>query len=160
MKNFTLIGLLYFLLPPSITAQTKPIHEGKFISIGGIEQWITINGNDSSKPVILFLHGGPGSTMSPCDNTIYGTWEKDFILVQWDQRGAGRTFGKNVPAKLNEAYWIENPLTVEQMTADGIALSKYLIKYLKKQKIIILGTSWGSILATEMALKDPVLFYA
>lgn len=160
MKNCILICILYFSLPISISAQTKSIHEEKFVSIGGIEQWITINGQDSSKPVILFLHGGPGSVMSPYDSAIYGAWEKDFILIQWDQRGAGRTFGRNAPAELNEDYWIENPLTVEQMAEDGIALSKYLIEHLGKQKIIIVGTSWGSVIGTTMALKNPSLFYA
>lgn len=160
MKKIILISLLFFLVSLSIIAQKKSIHEEKFISIGGIEQWITINGDDHSKPVILFLHGGPGSTMSPYDNAIYGAWEKDFILVQWDQRGAGRTFGRNAPAEINEDYWIENPLTVEQMTDDGIELSKYLLQQLGKQKIIIVGTSWGSILGTKMALKNPALFYA
>lgn len=144
----------------SSSAQITPVDEEKFITIGGIEQWITIHGNDSSRPVLLFLHGGPGSTMSPYDDAIYGDWKKDFILVQWDQRGAGRTFGKNIPADYDEDYWIENPLTLAQMTDDGIALSEYLTEHLGKQKIILLGTSWGSILGTKMALKRPDLFHA
>ncbi|MGB6153105.1 MAG: alpha/beta hydrolase, partial [Pricia sp.] len=60
----------------------------------------------------------------------------------------------------DENYWVENPLTVAQMTDDGIALSEYLIAELGKQKIILLGTSWGSILGTKMALKRPDLFQA
>jgi pimeloyl-ACP methyl ester carboxylesterase len=59
---------------------------------------------------------------------------------------------------VNEDYWVENPLTIEQMTADGIELSEYLIKYLGKRKIIILGTSWGSVLGVKMALQRPDLF--
>lgn len=160
MKHNFLFSVLSFLITLTVNAQTKSINEAKFVSIGGIEQWITIQATDSSKPVILFLHGGPGSTMSAYDDAIYGTWKKDFILVNWDQRGAGRTFGRNAPVEVKEDYWIENPLTVEQMTADGIELSAYLIKYLRKQKIIILGTSWGSVLGAKMALKSPGLFYA
>ena len=144
----------------STSAQTTRVNEEKFVSIGGIEHWVTIHGDDSSKPVLLFLHGGPGSTMSQYDDAIYGDWKKDFILVQWDQRGAGRTFGKNIPADYDENYWIENPLIVSQMTDDGIALSEYLIEQLGKQKIIILGTSWGSILGTKMVLKRSDLFHA
>src|SRR5664279_1943582 len=64
------------------------IMEERFIRINGIEQWVTIKG-DRTKPVILFLHGGPGSPLSPYADAIYSKWEKDFILVQWDQRGAG-----------------------------------------------------------------------
>lgn len=162
MSNITTASLIIFnlfLVSVSAIAQTKSISEEKFLSINGIEQWVTIKGEGISKPVILFLHGGPGSVMSPYDK-IYDEWEKDFILVNWDQRGAGRTFGRNAPAEINENYWIENPLTIEQMTADGIELSEYLIKHLGKQKVILIGTSWGSVLGTKMALKRPDLFYA
>lgn len=160
MKSRSLVILLCMVLPLSLAAQAKPINEEKFVTIGGIQQWITIRGDDSSKPVILFLHGGPGSVMSAYGNAVYGAWEKEFILVQWDQRGAGRTFGKNAPTNVDENYWIENPLTVEQMTDDGIELSKYLIQQFKKQQIIIIGSSWGSVMGTTMALKAPALFYA
>jgi pimeloyl-ACP methyl ester carboxylesterase len=160
MKPFFLQILFLALISCSLTAHTKPIHEEKFIPIGGIEQWVTINGEDKEKPVILFLHGGPGSTMSQYDDTVYGSWKKDFILVYWDQRGAGRTFGRNAPETVTEDYWIENPLTVERMTADGIELSAFLIKHLGKQKITLLGTSWGSVLGANMALKRPDLFDA
>ncbi|WP_373519425.1 alpha/beta fold hydrolase [Pricia sp.] len=158
INRFVIVHALLATLP--ITAQTTAINEEKFVTIGGIEQWITIHGDDSSKTVLLFLHGGPGSTMSQYDDTIYGYWKKDFILVQWDQRGAGRTFGKNIPADYDENYWVENPLTVAQMTDDGIALSEYLIEQLGKEKITLLGTSWGSILGAKMALKRPDLFHA
>ncbi|MBC5775306.1 alpha/beta hydrolase [Pontibacter sp. KCTC 32443] len=160
MKYTFLLILFLSLISGRLVAQTKSVNEEKFISIGGIEQWVTISGEDKTKPVILFLHGGPGSTMSQYDDAIYGHWKKDFVLVYWDQRGAGRTFGRNAPAEVTEDYWIENPLTVEQMTADGIELSEYLIKHLGKQKIILIGTSWGSILGAKMALARPDLFAA
>ena len=103
---------------------------------------------------------GPGSPSSPYAGAIFGEWEKDFILVQWDQRGTARTFGRNAPEEVDEEYWIENPLTVEQMTADGIEISEYLIEHLGKQKIILTGTSWGSVLGARMALKRPDIYYA
>ena len=135
------------------------IEEKGFIKINGIEQWVIING-DSTKPVVLFLHGGPGSPMSPYADAVYRKWEKDFILVQWDQRGTGKTFGYNAPEELTPEYLKLNPLTIEQMTTDGIELVNYLLKHLGKQKIILFGTSWGSILGVKMALKNPELFYA
>jgi pimeloyl-ACP methyl ester carboxylesterase len=98
--------------------------------------------------------------MSPYDEAIYGSWEKDFTLINWDQRGAGRTFGRYAPAELDEDYLIENPLTVERMVEDGIELTEYLLNHLKKDKVILIGTSWGSILGTEMVLNRPDLFYA
>lgn len=160
MKIILLFFICFFMIPLSNLAQMKAANEERFISIGGIEHWITIHGYDSSKPIVLFLHGGPGSVMSAYDQTIYGEWEKDFIVVNWDQRGAGRTFGRNAPSQVDEDYWIENPLTVEQMTADGIELSEYLLKYLGQQKLMLLGTSWGSVLGLKMALHRPDLYNA
>ncbi|MBA9078657.1 alpha/beta hydrolase [Rufibacter quisquiliarum] len=160
MKPTLILVLFLVFFSGRLAAQTKSIHEQKFIPIGGIEQWVTISGEDKTNPVILFLHGGPGSSMSQYDDAIYGYWKKDFVLVYWDQRGAGRTFGRNAPAKVTEDYWIENPLTVERMTADGIELSEYLVKHLGKRKITIIGTSWGSVLGASMALKRPDLFTA
>lgn len=160
MKHKYFLFLLLSIFLGSLNAQTKSINQEKFISIGGIEQWVTICGYDSSKPVILFLHGGPGSTMSQYENSEYEHWKKDFILVNWDQRGAGRTYGKNAPENATEDYWIENPLSVALITNDGIELSEYLIKLLGKKKIILLGTSWGSIVGAKMALARPDLFSA
>lgn len=135
------------------------IQEEKFILINGIQQWVTMKGA-VSKPVILFLHGGPGSPVSPYSDALYQAWEKDFMIVQWDQRGAGKTFGYNAPEELTPAYLKANPLTIEQMTSDGIALTEYLIMNLGKQKIILFGTSWGSVLGVRMATIRPDLFYA
>jgi pimeloyl-ACP methyl ester carboxylesterase len=106
------------------------------------------------------LHGGPGSPLSPYAEAIYAGWEKDFTLVQWDQRGAGRTFGRNAPEVIDEEYWIEHPLTVEQLTKDGIEVSEYLMKHLGKEKIILSGTSWGSVLGVNMSVRRPDIFYA
>ncbi|WP_165784594.1 alpha/beta hydrolase family protein [Solitalea longa] len=136
------------------------IAEEKYVLLNGIEQWVTIKGN-SSKPIILFIHGGPGSPISPYIDVLYKDLEKDFIIVQWDQRGSGRTYGHNSPPEeLTPEYLKANPLTLEQMTTDGIALSEYLLKHLGKQKIILFGTSWGSALGVKIVTKRPDLFYA
>ncbi|AOW21091.1 alpha/beta hydrolase family protein [Urechidicola croceus] len=157
LNYLLLIGSLFLF---STNAQNLGITENKFITINNIEQWITIDGKDKNKPIILFLHGGPGSTMSLFDDTVYGSWKKDFVLVNWDQRGAGRTYGKTAPIELDEEYILNNPLTLEQMVDDGIKVSEYLINHLKQQKIVLIGTSWGSILGTKMILKRPDLFHA
>jgi pimeloyl-ACP methyl ester carboxylesterase len=131
----------------------EPINEEGFVQIGGIGQCITIKGDDKRNPVILFLHGGPGDAWSPFANSWFGPWEKDFTLVQWDQRGAGRTYGKTGPS-------IEPTMTIDRMVQDGIEVSEYLTKHLGKKKIILVGGSWGSILGIYMAKQRPDLFYA
>ncbi|MES2062841.1 MAG: alpha/beta hydrolase [Bacteroidota bacterium] len=154
-KAHTLLLLLMF--PLCTLAQGNQLRERRFIPINGIEQWITITG-DKTKPAILFIHGGPGSTMSPYADNVYQEWEKYFVLIHWDQRGAGKTYGRTAPDELSPAYLKANPLTVDQVTDDGIKVAEYMIKYLGKQKLTLFGTSWGSIPAVEMAVKRPDLF--
>lgn len=79
-------------------APKHQISEENYIPINGIDQWVTIKGS-SSKPIILFLHGGPGSPITPYVDVLYKALEKDFIIVQWDQRGSGRTYGRNSPSE-------------------------------------------------------------
>jgi pimeloyl-ACP methyl ester carboxylesterase len=153
------LSLAYPALPQNAAAQALPVRapeqvkEELFVRIGGIDQWITIKGDDRNNPVVLFLHGGPGDALSPFADAMYAGWEKDFILVQWDQRGAGRTYGKSGPS-------IEPTMTVERMADDGIEIAQFLAKHLNKKKIIIYGGSWGSILGIYMAHARPDLFYA
>jgi pimeloyl-ACP methyl ester carboxylesterase len=153
------LSLAYLALPQSATVQALPvpaperIQEEMFVRIGGIDQWITIKGDDRNNPVLLFLHGGPGDALSPFADAMFAGWEKDFTLVQWDQRGAGRTYGKSGPS-------IEPTMTVERMTDDGIEVAQFLAEHLNKKKIIIFGGSWGSILGIYMAHARPDLFYA
>lgn len=132
---------------------TRGIDEERFIEIGGIEQWVTIRGQDRSNPVLLFLHGGPGDVTNPWTFALFAPWEKEFTIVQWDQRGAGRTLRKNGPA-------VAPTMALERMVQDGIELADYLRKHLKKDKIFLVGHSFGSVLGVLMARAKPGLFYA
>ncbi|MBN1237229.1 MAG: hypothetical protein JXB36_01945 [Gammaproteobacteria bacterium] len=69
------------------------VRESGFVRIGGIDQYITIRGASASNPVLLLIHGGPGDAQSVFEDE-YAPYERDFILVQWDQRGSGRTYGR------------------------------------------------------------------
>ncbi len=131
----------------------KGIDEAQFVTIGGIEQWITIRGWDRDNPVLLFLHGGPGDVTNPWTFALFAPWEKHFTMVQWDQRGAGRTLRKSGPA-------IAPTITVDRMVQDGIELTEYLLKHLGKKKIIVVGHSFGTILELGMVRARPELFYA
>ena len=98
--------------------------------------------------MLLFLHGGPGDATNPWGYAGFRLWLKIITVVQWDQRGAGRTFGKN-PEALPQA------ITVARMTQDGVELADLLRKQLRKDKIILVGHSWGSILGVHMAKARP-----
>lgn len=134
-------------------SEPHPIKKEMFVPIGGIDQWITIKGDDQNNPVVLFLHGGPGDALSPFADALFQGWEKDFTLVQWDQRGAGRTYSKNGAS-------IEPTMTVQRMAQDGIEVAEYLTKQLNQKKIILEGESWGSVLGIYMAHARPDLIYA
>jgi pimeloyl-ACP methyl ester carboxylesterase len=135
-------------LPVSDTIAT-PIQETRFVTLGGIEQWITIRGANRANPVLLMVHGGPGDAQSSLRST-YAVYEKDFTIVQWDQRGAGKTYAKNP----------DSPPEPERVQLDGIELAQHLCNYLAKKKVLLLGHSWGSYLATGMVQRRPELFAA
>src|SRR5580765_8506762 len=130
-----------------------PIDEAKYVEVGGIEQWITIRGEDRHNPVLLFLHGGPGDATNPWGYAGFRSWLKKFTVVQWDQRGAGRTLGKNGPS-------LGPTITVDRMVRDGIELTELLRTTLKQDKVILVGHSWGSILGVLMVKARPDLFRA
>jgi len=123
-----------------------------YTSIGGIEQWIEIGGDSPDNPVLLFLHGGPGAS-SRFAAMALKPWQRHFTVVHWDQRGAGRTLARNGEAGCGR-------LTIERMIADAIEVSEYLTNHLGKDKIILLGHSWGSVLALNMIRRRPELFAA
>lgn len=131
----------------------KGINEASYVRIGGIEQWVTIRGQDRVNPVLLFLHGGPGDVTNPWTFIIFARWEAHFTVVQWDQRGAGRTLRKTGPA-------VASTMTLDRMAQDGIELTEYLRQRLGKDKIVVVAHSFGTILALRMVRARPGLYYA
>jgi pimeloyl-ACP methyl ester carboxylesterase len=129
------------------------IDEARYLKVGGIEQWITIRGEDRANPVVLVLHGGPGDATNPWGHAGFRAWVKTYTVVQWDQRGAGRTLGRNGPTSAAN-------LTIDRLVQDGVELSEALRTSLRKDKIIMLGHSWGSVLGVMMAKARPDLFSA
>lgn len=129
------------------------VDEGLYVTLGGIEQWVTIRGEDRDNPVLLFLHGGPGDVTNPWSYAVFRPWLKHFVVVQWDQRGAGRTLGRNGPS-------VASSITLERLTRDGIELAEWVGRTLGKDKVILVGHSWGSILGVFMVKARPDLFYA
>lgn len=133
------------------TAAPTNIQKSSFITLGGIEQWVTIRGDDTANPVLLVVHGGPGDVLSPHVDR-FAPYESEFIVVQWDQRGSGRTYG---------IYGDETPqLTLDRVANDGIELAEYLSRRLERNSVIVLGHSWGSVIAMEMVTRRPELFSA
>lgn len=154
MRGLVRVVLIVITLSGALLAQRTPesIDESRYIRAGGIDQWIQIRGDDLRNPVLLWVNGGPGaSTM--VDAPAYRSWQRQFTVVMWDQRGEGKTFEKNGESG-------SGAMTIEQMSSDGIEVAQFLRKDLHKEKIILLGHSWGSILGIHMIKSRPDLFVA
>jgi pimeloyl-ACP methyl ester carboxylesterase len=124
------------------------------VSIGGITQWIEIRGQSAKNPILLFIHGGPGSAFIPFARIFQSPWEKYFTVVQWEQRGAGKTYSANSKA-------VQQPtMNVARMQADTLEMVNYLRKRFAREKIFVLGHSWGSFLGLQLAHDHPELLYA
>lgn len=124
------------------------------IRIGGIDQWISIRGTDRRNPVLLMLHGGPGYVSMPTSWYFQRGWEEYFTVVQWDQRGAGKTYAANDPEK------IAPTLTIPRMVADTEELIGWLRREFDRERIFVLGHSWGSVLGLKIAERHPDWLHA
>jgi len=144
-------GLLFAGSNAHADSTALGIDQTSFVPLGGIDQWINIRGDDRRNPVLLVVHGGPGEAQWP-QAAHYRAWERRFTVVQWDQRGAGHTYGR---------YGAKTPdMTLDQVANDGVELAAYLCRTLGKSKIIVFGHSWGSTIAASMVVRRPELFAA
>jgi pimeloyl-ACP methyl ester carboxylesterase len=124
------------------------IDKEEFININGDAQSIRIRAKDTTKPLLLFLHGGPGIADRHYVFRYQNRLADDFILVCWDQRASARSY-KRANAK--------EKLTVAQYVEDTRAVSEYLLKQFGKEKLYVTGHSWGSLLGVLFCAKYPSL---
>jgi pimeloyl-ACP methyl ester carboxylesterase len=129
------------------------IDELKAVRIGGIEQWISVRGNNRTNPILLFIHGGPGSPMMPLAWTFQRPWEDYFTVVQWDQRGAGKTFA-TAGAKPDPS------LSLDQVQSDAEELIALLRTTYHQDRIFLMAHSFGSIVGMKVAQHRPEWLYA
>ncbi len=145
--------VIYSGIFPSTEAvsEERGIAKLKKVELGGMNQWISIRGKDKNNPVLLWLHGGPGLAQMPLAHYLDGELEKEFVVVHWDQRGAGKS---------NPLDFDESTMTEEQFLSDAIELVNYLRYSFDDEKIYLLGHSWGSKLGLELVNLYPEDFYA
>lgn len=152
-------GLLLFWSPGT----TRPILDGNgdappnsisekaFVNINGIEQGMFIRSTDIAHPVLLFLHGGPAMPTYVLEQQYPTGLEKDFTIVWWEQRGAGLSYRSDIPPET---------MTVQQMIADTVAVTDYLRNRFGKEKIYLMGHSWGSFIGIQAAAQAPDRYHA
>ena len=130
------------------------LQESMYADIGGVKQWINVRGKDKRKPILLFVHGGPGSPLNPVSWIYQKPLEEYFIVVNYDQRGTGKTF------VANDTLNLKNSMSIDHFVNDIIDITKFICQRYKKQKVVLVGHSWGTIIGMKAALKKPELFYA
>ena len=122
------------------------INESMYVDINGTKQWINIYGQNRENPVLLYLHGGPGSAVSPFGGAVTKKWTDVYTVVTWDQRNCGKSYSEDQNG---------TPITFALMMQDGREMTEYLREYLGVEKITLLGHSWGSYFGANLALEHP-----
>jgi pimeloyl-ACP methyl ester carboxylesterase len=140
--------------PPIVDAEGKPMPDSiatlEKVNLNGSEQWISIRGTSIDKPVLLFLAGGPGGSQLAATRHALGGLEDHFVVVNWEQPGAGKSFDAVQRSTLTPERYIE----------DGHALVLYLKQRFDEQKVYLVGESWGSALGILLVQRYPELFHA
>ena len=145
---------LFASTPPILDTNSQPIPNSiavlEKVNLGGSDQWITIRGKDSRNPVLLFLAGGPGGSQMVAERRALSGLEDHFVVVNWDQPGAGKSFNAIDRSKL----------TTDRYITDAKELILNLQQRFDEEKVYVLGESWGSALGIMMVQRYPELFHA
>jgi pimeloyl-ACP methyl ester carboxylesterase len=152
------IGVVYFIpgsTPPITDAQGRPVPGSiaslEKVKLGGVDQWLLIRGHDASKPVILFVHGGPGTAEMAVLRGSTRELEKHFVVVIWDQRGAGKSHAAIRP---------NSAMNISQFVADTRDLTELLRQRFHQNKIYLAGHSWGTVLGVLAVSQYPDQYFA
>ncbi|MHC1750909.1 MAG: alpha/beta fold hydrolase [Cellulosilyticaceae bacterium] len=127
------------------------MNEKIVVKINDMEQGMFLKSENVENPVLLFLHGGPGSPEIAFTQQYPTDLEKIFTVCWWEQRGSGMSYHRNTR---------KQTLTIEQMISDTIAVVNYLRRRFDKEKIYIMGHSWGSLVGVLTVQRAPELFHA
>ncbi len=156
LAGFIITGCSVVPYTPAITDSDGETIPGSVtfleeVDIGGVKEWLVIRGKSINNPILLFIHGGPGSAEGPLVCYYNKKLEDYFIVVNWDQRGAGKSFSRKIPVET---------MTISQFITDTYQVVNFLRIKFNQDKIFIIGHSWGSVLGILTVQKYPQLFYA
>ena len=134
---------------PAIGGENS-IAELRQVTLNGRMEWISVRGQDKSKPVLLFLAGGPGGSQMAAVRYDLAALEEHFVVVNWDQAGSGKSYGAMKIRDITPDIYIE----------DGVALTNYLRNEFSQEKIYLVGESWGSALGVFLIDRAPELYHS
>ncbi|MBR2564253.1 MAG: alpha/beta hydrolase [Paenibacillus sp.] len=145
------LALLFF---PTWTPKIKgsnSIHVLEQVIINGTSHEIMIRGEDLANPVILYVHGGPGVSELPYAKKYQNLLESQFTVVNYDQRASGKSY------HFFEDY---SNLSADLLVEDALAVTDYITKRLGKNKVILIGHSYGTYIGTLAAHRAPEKYEA
>jgi pimeloyl-ACP methyl ester carboxylesterase len=131
---------------PDGTVVPGSIAEINYLRLGGVDQWVMIRGESVANPLLILLHGGPGFSEMRLFRHFNAPLEKIFTVVNWDQRGTGKSFDPSIPP---------SSMTVEQFLADLDELVDAVCRRVGTNTVVLLGHSWGSALGVLYAVRFP-----
>ena len=129
----------------------KTIDFGEYIKLNNDTQYIHVLSKNPENPIIIYLHGGPGDAALPLVKKFNYELSIDYTLIIWEQRGAGKSYS---PFKKRK-----EPITIDLFIKDLKSLIDYLLIKFNKEKVYLLGHSWGTLIGTKFILEFPELVY-
>jgi pimeloyl-ACP methyl ester carboxylesterase len=154
-----LLGLAVLIVlpartPPLTDSDGEPIPGSiavlEKVRLGGHDQWISIRGESTDNPVLLYLSGGPGQSDLPFSRVLFEDLAEDFIVVGWDQRGTGKSYPALDPV---------STLTLDRAIEDTAELSRYLGERLDEERVYLIGESYGTFLGVLTLQRYQELYH-
>ena len=124
------------------------------VEVNGTRQWISIRGLNRANPILLVVHGGPGSAMLASSWAYQKPWEDFFTVVNWDQRGIGKNWDPADTARLRPT------MTGPQHIRDAEVIVRHVLRRLGQRKLVLMGWSWGTMFTPPLVQAYPELFHA
>ena len=122
----------------------------EFVDIEGHKNGLFIESTGLENPVLLFLHGGPGFPQYAFIKKSGLSWEDNFTVCYWEQRGTGMSYNSST----------QGELTLERLISDALIITNYLREKFNTQKIYICGHSFGTLLGSTVVSRYPQYFHA
>jgi pimeloyl-ACP methyl ester carboxylesterase len=119
------------------------------IRVGGTDQWVLERSEDLSNPIVLYLHGGPGTSQLTLNRRSTRALEQCFTVVNWDQRGAGKSY-----AAIRDA----GAMNIDRFVEDAREVTRYLLQKFRKEQLVLVGHSWGSAIGALTVARSPELY--
>jgi pimeloyl-ACP methyl ester carboxylesterase len=127
-------------------AASDAVRRSERVAVDGAELFLETRGADRRAPLLLWLHGGPGGAERPLFRYFNGDLEEHFVVAYWDQRGAGRSYDPEADPRR---------LTIARHLADLDLVVEHLRRSLGREKVVLIGHSWGTALGLLYSRAHP-----